>query len=182
MNVVLLSVFKNRGYRNITHVPSICINKIQCAHYTAEYCNNRTSIVEKIQCFVFPISHSIGKQDVKSFECIDEHLILIGNNISFQTSAHLSKTYYYFEFLKHTEISFNKMDHHLVPIYRLLNQRDIKLLKEKYQDINKYPKLIYRVDPIARIMDFRPGDVLEVMRKNSTVIMYRVVINLEDLS
>ena len=77
-------------------------------------------------------------------------------------------------------LQFNILNHTLVPKHTILVEKDIKLVMEKYNIINKsqFPE-ISRFDPVARVIGLRPGQICEITRPSKTAIethYYRVCV------
>ena len=175
-------MFQYRSCYNISESPVVVYwNKKKCHYITAEYTNRRNGKVECIDCYLFCTGVSVGKQDIVSMKYKGNHIMVISSNITFQAIEFIKSLGVYWEYLGLGEVAFDKMAHSLVPVYRILTIKEESEIKNKYQDICKFPKMIYKADPIARFMDFRPGDVLEIKRKYSEQLSYRVVIHVDDL-
>lgn len=74
----------------------------------------------------------------------------------------------------------NLFSHELVPKHIILSEKEKKDVIKKYgiKKLNQFPK-IFKSDPIARMIDAKIGDLMEIIRKNDTgkeSIYYRVVI------
>ena len=57
--------------------------------------------------------------------------------------------------LSESNISYNILNHTLVPPHRILNETETNEIKEKYNIINdpEFPE-ISRFDPVAKVIDF----------------------------
>jgi DNA-directed RNA polymerase subunit H (RpoH/RPB5) len=77
-------------------------------------------------------------------------------------------------------LQYNILNHVLVPKHIILAEKDVKLIMEKYNIINKsqFPE-ISRFDPVARVIGLRPGQVCQIVRPSKTAIetnYYRVCV------
>ena len=74
----------------------------------------------------------------------------------------------------------NILEHSLVPKYRLMEESEIEDLLTKYNIQKKnLPKMLVD-DPVAKALELKVGDVLEIVRKSYTsgeAKYYRVVVN-----
>ena len=69
------------------------------------------------------------------------------------------------------ELSYNILNHNLVPPHRILDKQETKKIKEKYNIIsNKQFPEISRFDPVAKVIGLRPGQICEITRKSKTAI------------
>jgi DNA-directed RNA polymerase subunit H len=77
-------------------------------------------------------------------------------------------------------LQFNILDHVLVPPHRILSNREVMQIKEKYNVMNnnQFPD-ISRFDPVAQVIGIRPGQVCEIIRPSKTAIeakYYRICV------
>jgi DNA-directed RNA polymerase subunit H (RpoH/RPB5) len=75
-------------------------------------------------------------------------------------------------------LQFNILEHALVPPHRVLNRREIEIIKQKYNimDDGQFPE-ISRFDPVAKAIGIRPGQVCQIIRPSKTAIeapFYRI--------
>ena len=105
--------------------------------------------------------------------------------MSFQAIAHLKKSKFYWEVLSYTDTCFDKMSHSLLPKYKLLCESDVQEVEKKYGPRKLFHKMIARQDAIAKFMDYRVGDVVEICSKSAiagNTITYRLVIDSDALT
>lgn len=125
-----------------------------------------------VVCLVMSTQDNIGTKDVEVFlEPLERktHLVLVGGSISSQArtllSAAADKSW---EFLHFREVSFNLLENVYVPSYRLLRPEEVRRVEARFGSSRMFPAMVANVDPVARFMNFQPGDVLKVV-ENSTV-------------
>lgn len=177
--------------RNYTHVKAPqkdTIDKLNVLVVTAKYRNHRSQVIENIY-FVWinynytKMISSIGKGEIQKYTLDfkeNDHIIFIADSVSFPAIDYMNNQCYYSEVLTYEETAFDKMNHVLVPKYRICSRNEIKEIEAKYGNKNTFPKMIAKIDPIARFMDFRPGDVLEITKKSKS-LRYRLVTLNEDM-
>jgi DNA-directed RNA polymerase I, II, and III subunit RPABC1 len=72
------------------------------------------------------------------------------------------------------KLMFNITKHVLVPKHKLLNEKEVNEVLDKYQcKKNQLPKIQYD-DPITRYYGARKGDVFEIIRPTPTTGIFRV--------
>ena len=106
------------------------------------------------------------------------HIICITSSMSHSALALLQEYCDYFETIRFEETLYMILSHIYVPEYRLLLPEEVKTVESKYGDRRRFPKMLYQMDAVARIMDFRPGDIIQVFNKsptNGTSTFYRQV-------
>ena len=70
------------------------------------------------------------------------------------------------------QLQFNILEHTLVPPHKILNDDEVKIVKDTYnitQD-SQFPE-ISRFDPVAQAIGMRPGQVCEITRGSKTAII-----------
>jgi len=71
------------------------------------------------------------------------------------------------------------LEHELVPKHEVLEKKEVEeLLKKLGITVNNLPKIL-REDPVVKAIKAKPGDVLKITRKSTTLgesIYYRLVI------
>jgi len=77
-------------------------------------------------------------------------------------------------------LQFNILEHVLVPPHRVLSNKEVMQIKEKYNIMNnqQFPD-ISRFDPVAQVIGIRPGQVCEIIRPSKTAIeakYYRICV------
>lgn len=77
------------------------------------------------------------------------------------------------------EISFNILNHQLVPKHIILKECEVKDLMEKYNiSPNQLPK-IFTNDAVIKSIGAKAGDVIKIIRKSPTAgesVYYRIVV------
>jgi DNA-directed RNA polymerase subunit H (RpoH/RPB5) len=126
---------------------------------------------------------SLGKKDTIDLiqkyipEDVD-HIICIVDAISIQALKAARKIIKRFEVLSYADISFNKLNHYMVPEYRIIrNPDEIKQVEKKFGSRELFPKILANKDPIARLLGFVPGDLIEVKKISTSIsqsIIYRL--------
>lgn len=112
------------------------------------------------------------------------HLMIVTSAMSVQAVAVLKQLNIYFEVLGINDIISARINHSLVPKYRLLSEFEILDLEKRFGGRNTFNKMIAGTDYVARYMDFRPGDVLEttyVDDYGETLVGYRLVMHANDI-
>lgn len=68
-------------------------------------------------------------------------------------------------------LQFNILKHSLVPHHRVLKNKEVEDIKKKFniKDDSQFPD-ISRFDPVAQVIDIRPGQVCEIIRPSKTAI------------
>jgi DNA-directed RNA polymerase subunit H (RpoH/RPB5) len=185
-------MFIQRGYTDMTHPQKTKLGKLNVLLIHAIYLNRRSNIKERIHCLFVPFNHvklnsAIGKNEVQDY-CNtllpDDHVIFIADAVSFQSIDFMNSKEFYWEILSYSDTCCDKMEHIRVPSYRVLCEKEILQIEELYGPRQTFPKMISRVDAIARFMDFRIDDVLEIKRRSSiggSVVSYRLVTHADDL-
>jgi len=77
-------------------------------------------------------------------------------------------------------LQFNILNHHLVPEHRVISEKEVIEIMQKYNITSKvqFPD-ISRFDPVARAIGLRPGNVCHIIRPSKTAILanyYRVCV------
>ena len=144
--------------------------------------NSSTVIAEndnkRVLCLTMLMS--IGKKSAlkyKRYASDYKHFILVTMRISFQAMAILKECFNIFELLRPKEIYYNKTLHVMVPKYKILSAEEVDEIQIQYGPIKHFPKIIANVDPIARYLNFREGQVVSI-DKPGRVTYYRHVVSL----
>jgi len=69
--------------------------------------------------------------------------------------------------------------HEFVPKHTILNEKEREELLKKYKIVLKQLPRILATDPVIKLLNGQPGDVVKVIRKSSTgseAVFYRVVV------
>ena len=77
-------------------------------------------------------------------------------------------------------LQFNILEHSLVPSHRVLSNKEVDVIKKKYNimEDSQFPD-ISRFDPVAQVIGIRPGEVCEIIRPSKTAIQsyyYRICV------
>lgn len=134
-----------------------------------------------VTCIIVPEGPSLNKKDATLY--VDSmqpngYTIILCPALGSQTRQFLVDRRVAFEHLHDGDICCNKPAHVLVPVYRKLGPAEIQAVVAKYGSQNSYPRLVEGEDAMARYLNFRAGDVLEVKKKDlSTHVAYRLVVS-----
>ena len=74
---------------------------------------------------------------------------------------------------------FDIMKHVLVPKHEILSKEEKKALLEKLNISEKQLPKIFESDPVIKVLNAKPGDVIKITRKSPSAgesIYYRIVI------
>ncbi len=73
---------------------------------------------------------------------------------------------------------FDPADHNLVPKHVKVSEEEKKKLIEEYGDLKDFPRIM-KNDPAIKSRDFKPGDVVKIIRKTdlNDDVYYRVVVD-----
>jgi DNA-directed RNA polymerase subunit H (RpoH/RPB5) len=180
----LLTVLMNgRGYSQIQPITTIDFNKKSYGFVTAVYDDPRSSIRRKIACIIVAIGDTFSKKDAMLYiESLTDkvHTIVLAHTLGVYTAVYLtdniSVTTY--EHLKYDDICCMKLTHSLVPIYKLMNEMEVKQLERLYGPREKFPKLVSPTDAMVRYLGMQVGDVFSVTEKNCNHdVGYRLVVS-----
>lgn len=95
------------------------------------------------------------------------HAILIYNSvITSSVKKILSNINIDIELFSQSELTFNITKHILVPEHKLIDKQD-------GVDYTKYP-IIKKTDPVCKFFRFRPGQLIQIIRRNKS-LYYRIV-------
>mgnify|MGYP001373480688 CR=1 FL=1 len=109
-------------------------------------------------------------------EASDDLIIIIKDKVN-DTAIKLMKKLYikdnvFCTIMTLKQLQFNILEHTLVPPHKILNDEEVKIVKDKYnitQD-SQFPE-ISRFDPVAQAIGMRPGQVCEITRGSKTAII-----------
>ena len=125
-------------------------------------------------------SRNTAKNTQSRSKC--NHFIFVSDSFSFQARNYISKLQIHCEWFSFNDISFNVLQHIFVPKYSLMSEEDICNLE---QSLNRkrtaFPRIIYKVDPVARFLDFRKGQVWKATSKTTGEVWYRYVVSKESI-
>lgn len=185
-------MFRRRNYIDITEPSKVQLGLLNVICVKANYKNPRDGKTEQIHCLWIPFNHiklnsAVGKNEISQY-CSHlsdlDHVILIADAVSFQAVDYMKQSSFYWEILSYHDTSCDKMEHRLVPLYKILSETEIKNIEKKYGSRDKFPKMVVGLDAIARFMDFRLGDVVEIRKRSSIVgvaLNYRQLVDSDSL-
>ena len=109
-------------------------------------------------------------------EASDDLIIIIKDKVN-DTAIKLMKKLYikdnvFCTIMTLKQLQFNILEHTLVPPHKILNDDEVKIVKDTYnitQD-SQFPE-ISRFDPVAQAIGMRPGQVCEITRGSKTAII-----------
>jgi len=104
----------------------------------------------------------------------DNLVIIVNDKINDTIKKVIEESYYdgYFIIVFTLEqLSYNIMNHVLVPPHKVLSNEEKETIKEKYNivDESQFPE-ISRFEPVAKVIGLRPGQLCEIKRKSKTAI------------
>jgi DNA-directed RNA polymerase subunit H len=182
----ITKVFRARGYQNIRTAPSVQCGQYQVYSLLATNTQARGKLdvqVFWVTCDEQPVTlyksmfvYLLGHGQIIS----GSHLVFITKSISNSCLVCIQTHCSYHEIISYEETLYFILSHNYVPEYQLLSEAEIVDVEQKYGNRNQFPKLLYQIDAVARIMDFRPGDIVRIFRKSPTNGMstfYRQVIS-----
>ena len=80
---------------------------------------------------------------------------------------------------KKEPVSFNIMNHELVPKHVILTEKEEKELQTKYNiHLSQLPKIL-DTDPVSLFIGAKPGQIVKIIRKSHTAqkaVAYRLVV------
>lgn len=105
----------------------------------------------------------------------DQLILIIGENINDTMKKTLIEYFnegYFMTMFNLDDLSYNILDHTLVPTHTIMNNDEKETIKQKYNVINdtQFPE-ISRFDPVAKVIGLRPGELCEISRKSRTAIV-----------
>ena len=109
-------------------------------------------------------SDQIGKKSILHFvhqfpPTEYDHFILLCIKVSRQALDMLDY-YQHSETLSFDDLLVSRLEHKYVPKYQILSEAEVTEVKSKFGNPQQFPKIRRSVDVIARLLDFRPGQVL----------------------
>ena len=105
----------------------------------------------------------------------DQLILIIGENINDTMKKTLIEYFnegYFMTMFNLDDLSYNILDHTLVPTHTIMNNDEKETIKQKYNVMNdtQFPE-ISRFDPVAKVIGIRPGELCEISRKSRTAIV-----------
>lgn len=194
---VVRKMFTSRNYREVGDATPVTLVKTTALEILAVYDNPRNNIVESIECLFVPydssrMNRAIG---VKELSCYlskktrgppnsQRHVIVVADSISFKAMQLLSNSGVYWESIDYADLGFHKCDHYTVPKYEILSSNQCDALVRQFGPVKLFPKMIAKVDAMARYLDFRIGDILKITAfsaTSGTSTYYREVVDPADV-
>lgn len=108
---------------------------------------------------------------IETYPAYDD-ILIISDRVSYQAMC-CDIGHRHLETLGTKDLCCDKMNHVYVPKYRLLTEKEVLDLENRYGNRKTFPKILYRIDAIARLLGFRPGDVAEVTSMSNVVGEYK---------
>ena len=187
---ILLEQLKQQGY-NVGDYENFSINEIHSMKENSDKENSQLDMLventtNNSKAYVkYHISKKIQTsyiygyiEDIFNIDEVltkkDKLIIVVNDNVNDTikkyTEELLNEGYFIIIFTLE-ELSYNILNHILVPPHRILSEEETKEIKEKYNVMsnNKFPE-ISRFDPVAKVIGIRPGEVCEITRKSKTAI------------
>ena len=176
---ILLEQLKKQGY-NINDYENFSINEIhamkensQLDMLLSDNNDNKTYVKyhlnKKPQTYIYSYIEDIYNID-EVLKKSDKLIIVINDTIKKYIEGIFNEGYFIIIFTLE-ELSYNILNHTLVPPHRILNETETNEIKNKYNIIsNKEFPEISRFDPVAKVIGIRPGEVCEIIRKSKTAI------------
>ena len=105
----------------------------------------------------------------------DQLILIISENINDTMKKTLIEYFnegYFMTMFNLDDLSYNILDHTLVPTHTIMNNDEKETIKQKYNVMNdtQFPE-ISRFDPVAKVIGLRPGELCEISRKSRTAIV-----------
>lgn len=119
------------------------------------------SYIQKIyENFLKPEDELIVMIPERSYQISSSFLILLNN--------FWNEKGYYIQIFGVNQLLRKVVEHSMVPTHRLMSEKEVEELLEKYQLNESQLPIILRNDPIAQYYGARPGEVFEITRPSST--------------
>lgn len=132
---------------------------------TSVYEYTRDGMTCRMVCCIFLVAvAACGKRDTKQLLSVipeNYHVLILAKSVTTHSLAVLEASPRYYEILSFDDVLTPVLCHDYVPYYRRLEHQEIKELRESVGHESKYGKLLFTVDIITRLLDFRMGDVVE---------------------
>ena len=181
---ILLEQLKKQGF-NIEDYENFSINEIhamkensQLDMLLSDNNNNKTYVKyhlnKKIQQgYIYSYIEDIYNID-EVLKKSDKLIIIINDNINDTIKKYIEEIFnegYFIIIFTLEELSYNILNHTLVPPHRILNESETNEVKNKFNIMSnsEFPE-ISRLDPVAKVIGLRPGQVCEITRKSKTAI------------
>jgi DNA-directed RNA polymerase subunit H (RpoH/RPB5) len=177
MDARLSQILTYRGYKYITK--PIFTSRYMYIHAI----NSTRGQPTEVHCYILTDrTYRCGKKDIQYIldsKHID-HVILVTGSLSSQGVHLFTKSVKYYEVLSHNDIMLPVLEHKFVPQYRIMTELEKEACAKKYGEISNHNKIIATYDIIARILDLRPGDLVQTKQLSNHIgveIAYRYVIS-----
>lgn len=166
-----------------------CIEMLEMRNYTIVETKSPVQFLERDQETLFIEAIKPNKMKVQVYICQEQKLnmdiikyyynvlkknkikhgiIIYLNNITSRVKYILANMDIKIELFKVDELQFNIMKHRLVPKHTKVDVKSNNIEKYKH-----YP-VLKKSEPVAKIMGFNIGDIIEIERKNGEIYMRRV--------
>lgn len=109
-----------------------------------------------------------------------DHVVILRQRES-KVAKILNEAGFIWETLGYDELAFDKLSHSLVPKYEILlseTEKDCVLRQLDLPSAQRLPRLLARVDPIARLLGLRVNDIVRIVRVDHLTLVnvaYRLV-------
>jgi DNA-directed RNA polymerase subunit H (RpoH/RPB5) len=157
-----------------TSDPSIAKRKIYIRYYLAK--SIRPANLQEMIDDLFILTETLTKEDTLFIIIKDETNETLLNELKHIWEK--DGIFIVIESIK--RLQFNILNHSLVPIHRVISDKESKEVMIKYNITEKseFPD-ISRFDPVARVIGLRPGQVCHIIRPSKTAVQsnyYRVCV------
>ena len=145
--------------------PSIVKRKIYIRYYLAK--SIRPSNLQEMIDDLFILTETLTKEDTLFIIIKDETNETLLNELKHIWEK--DGIFIVIESIK--RLQFNILNHSLVPIHRVISDKESKEVMIKYNITEKseFPD-ISRFDPVARVIGLRPGQICHIIRPSKTAI------------
>ena len=181
---ILLEQLKLQG-NDISNYENFSINEVHSMKENSQLDmllndnnNNKTYVKyhlnKKIQqTYIYSYIEDIYNID-EVLEKKDKLIIIINDKVNDSIKKYIEELFnegYFIIIFTLEELSYNILNHVLVPPHRVLSEEETKEVKEKYNITNnrEFPE-ISRFDSVSKVIGLRPGQVCEIIRKSKTAI------------
>lgn len=101
------------------------------------------------------------------------HVVIVRQRESKKVASLLAESGVVWETLTFDELHLNKLEYHLVPRYSVMltdAERKEVFRVAGTTDPRKLPRILFRKDPIGRLLGFRMGDIVKTVRADANTI------------
>jgi DNA-directed RNA polymerase subunit H (RpoH/RPB5) len=180
---IILDLLKKREY-NIEDYINFSNNELNLMHINNELdmilfneFGNKIKIIYILGSILRPNKVLDYVEDLYNMENVlnlSDELILIQQNEPNESLINCINNLYkekgiYVNIFSINRLQYNVLDHNLVPVHKIMNEEELKIVKDKYNIINnkQFPE-ISRFDPVSMVIGLRPGRVCEISRNSVT--------------